>query len=88
MSQERLRTTIEVVLSLGLVASAALLLLGLLLGREPLLRLGVMLLMATPAARVVVLSVGLLLERDWLFSLMSLWILGVLLSSLLVALRF
>jgi uncharacterized membrane protein len=47
----------------------------------------VLLLMLTPAARVVVLSVGLLLERDWLFGSISLWILGVLLGSLVLALR-
>jgi uncharacterized membrane protein len=85
VSEPRLHQTIEAVLALGLLASAALLACGLLLPDESVLRAG--LLMLTPAARVVVLSVGLLLERDWLFGSISLWILGVLLGSLVLALR-
>ena len=87
MSETRLFRTIEAVLSTGLLASAALLVAGLSLEQEPLLRLGVMLLLMTPAARVVVVTVGLLLERDWLFALVSLWILAVLASSLLLAMK-
>jgi uncharacterized membrane protein len=87
VSEPRLHQTIEAVLALGLLASAALLACGLLLPDESVLRAGVLLLMLTPAARVVVLSVGLLLERDWLFGSISLWILGVLLGSLVLALR-
>jgi len=87
VSETRLDRTIEAVLSTGLLASAALLVAGLSLEQEPLLRLGVMLLLMTPAARVVVVTVGLLLERDWLFALVSLWILAVLASSLLLAMK-
>jgi uncharacterized membrane protein len=85
--EARLDRTIEAVLASGLLVSAALLLLGLLTGREPLLRLGVLALMVTPAARVAVVTLGLLLRRDFLFALVSLWIVAVLASSLLVALR-
>ena len=87
MSQPKLDVAIEAVLSVGLLVSAALLAYGLLLQREPALRAGVLLLMATPAARVVVLTIGLLLRRDWGFAAVSLWILCVLLTSLLLATR-
>jgi uncharacterized membrane protein len=81
----RIERVVEAVLSLGLLASAALLVAGLGRGQDPLLRLGVMLLIATPVVRVVVVTLGLLLERDWLFSAVSLWILAVLLWSLWLA---
>jgi hypothetical protein len=87
VSEGRLLATIEAVLSAGLLASAALLAAGLLLSQEPLLRYGVLLLMLTPVARVIVLTLGLLLERDWSFALVSLWILAVLCSSALFAFR-
>lgn len=88
MTQSRLEKLIEAVLGAGLALSAALLGAGLLLGRAELLRLGLLLLMSTPAARVVVLTFGLLAERDWLFALVSFWILAVLASSLALALRY
>jgi uncharacterized membrane protein len=83
----RLERIVEIVLTAGLLMSAALLGLGLLSGSEPLLRAGAMLLILTPAARVVVLTLGLALARDWPFAAVSLWILSVLLASLGVALR-
>jgi len=78
---------IEVVLMAGLVSSAALLLFGLLGGDPGVLRLGILLLMVTPAGRVVVLSIGLLRQRDFLFGLLSLWILAVLGLSMLIGAR-
>jgi len=80
-----LERAIELVLSIGLGVSGALLLAGLLAGSDGLLKWALLLLMLTPVARVVVLTVGLLHERDWLFGLISLWILGVLASSMAVA---
>jgi uncharacterized membrane protein len=80
-----LERTIEAVLMGGLLASAALLVGGLVLERAALLRWGILVLMATPVARVVVVTVGLLRERDWLFAAVSLWILAVLGSSVWVA---
>jgi len=80
-----LERTIEVVLTAGLAVSSGCLVSGLLLGRLGLLRWGTLFLMMTPVLRVVVVTVGLIHRRDWLFSLISLWILGVLASSLLVA---
>lgn len=76
---------IEVVLTAGLLLSAALLLGGLASEHAGLLRAGIVLLMLTPVARALIVTVALLLERDWLFALISLWILGVLASSLHVA---
>jgi len=58
-----LERSIEWVLTAGVVASGLLLLLGLVLGQEPLLRAGVLLLMLTPVVRVLVLTLGLFLLR-------------------------
>jgi uncharacterized membrane protein len=77
--------TIEVVLMGGLLVSAALLVAGLALGRADFLRWGILVLMATPVARVVVVTIGMLRERDWLFAAVSIWILFVLGSSVYVA---
>jgi uncharacterized membrane protein len=77
--------TIEVVLMGGLAVSASLLVAGLTLDRTDLLRWGILVLMATPVARVVVVTVEMLRERDWLFAAVSLWILAVLASSVYVA---
>jgi uncharacterized membrane protein len=76
---------IEVVLSAGLLASSGMLVAGLLLDRHGLLAAGIVLLMMTPVARVVVVTIDLLRQRDWIFAATSLWILGVLLFSLYVA---
>jgi uncharacterized membrane protein len=77
--------TIEVVLMGGLLASATLLVSGLALDRANLLRWGMLVLMTTPVARVVVVAIGMIRERDWLFTAVSLWILAVLGSSVYVA---
>lgn len=76
---------IEVVLMAGLLASAGLLVAGLALDRLVLLKWGILVLMMTPVARVVVVTVGMLHEKDWLFAAVSLWILSVLGSSLYFA---
>lgn len=76
-----LERTIEVVLTAGLLSSAGLLLAGLTLHRDSLLRGGILLLMTTPVARVVVVTVAFLRARDWLFAAVSLWILAVLAGS-------
>ena len=78
---------IEAVLTAGVLASGSLLLTGLVLDRPPLLRWGILLLLATPVARVVVVTAGLLRDRDWLFALVSLGILSVLASGIYVAAR-
>lgn len=83
-----LAQSIEVVLSTGLVASAVLMLAGLVTGAEDPLRWGILLLMLTPVARVVVLTLALLQARDWLFGALSLGILAVLVFSMVVGVRF
>jgi uncharacterized membrane protein len=82
----RLERAVEVTLTTGLGVSATLLVLGLVLGRPDVLRWGILLLMLTPVARVVVVTVGFLSRRDLLFGLVSLWILGILTMSLSVGL--
>jgi uncharacterized membrane protein YgdD (TMEM256/DUF423 family) len=78
---------IEGVLSVGLLCSSALLAAGLFASRPGLLSAGIVLLMLTPLARVVVVTIDLLRQRDWAFAATSLWILGVLMFSLYVAWR-
>ena len=84
---ESLDRVVEVVLSVGLALSGLLLLVGLGSGRADVLRWGILLLLLTPVARVIVVTVGLFHERDFVFALVSLWILGVLVSGMLVAAR-
>lgn len=81
----RLDRAVEAVLTGGLAASALLLLTGLVSARPRFLWLGVLVLLLTPVARVVVVTVGLVHRRDWLFAAVSLWILGVLSFSFYVA---
>lgn len=85
MSARPLERAIEVVLTAGLLASASLLLGGLALDRPGLLRGGLLILMMTPLARLVVLTVGLLHDRDWIFAAVSLWVLLVIVSGMWVA---
>jgi uncharacterized membrane protein len=82
MKPSPLERTIEVILTVGLVLSGSLLLLGLILGHPGLQRYGILILMLTPVGRVVVVTVGLINQRDWVFALISLWILGVIASSM------
>lgn len=78
---------IEGVLSVGLLCSSVLLVAGLVAARPHLLSAGIVLLMLTPLARVVVVTIDLLRQRDWAFAATSVWILGVLLFSIYVAWR-
>jgi uncharacterized membrane protein len=74
---------VEAVLSAGIVASTLLLGAGLLLHLNEALRWGILILMATPVARVAILTVGLLLRRDVVFAGLSLFVLGVLAMGIL-----
>jgi uncharacterized membrane protein len=82
---EYLEDVIEKALKVGLALSTGLLLVGLVLGAPGLLRGGILLLMMTPVARVAVVTVGLALERDWTFTLVSLFVLAILGSGIWVA---
>jgi uncharacterized membrane protein len=82
-----LENAIEIALTAGLGLSTVLLVAGLLLGATWPLRWGIILLMLTPVARVTVVTVGLAIERDWTFTLVSLFVLAVLASGIWVAVR-
>jgi uncharacterized membrane protein len=83
------------VLSVGLAVSVAVLAVGLALslaGAAPaaadrILRVGLMILMATPVARVVAATLEYAVERDWAFLAITLLVLAVLCASLVAALR-
>lgn len=81
----RLERVIEVALTAGVMLSGLLLVTGLVLGSTGPLWWGVLLLIVTPVVRVIVVTVGLVLDHDWLFATVSLFVLGVLLSSVYVA---
>lgn len=80
-----LEKAIEGALTGGVLLSGLLLLAGLLSGMPGLLRGGVVLLMLTPVARVLVLTIALLHERDYFFGGISLWVLLVLASGIWVS---
>ena len=82
---EYLEDVIEKALTVGLALSTGLLLVGLILDAATLLRWGIVLLMLTPVARVAVVTVGLALERDWTFTIVSFAVLAILASGIWVA---
>ena len=84
-TQRGVERVIEAALAVGLLVSSSLFVVGLALGTSGPLKWGILLLMLTPVARVVILAVGLLHERDFLFGLVSLFVLGVLLSGIVVS---
>lgn len=71
----------------GLVVSAPLLLLGLATASERLLGAGIVVLALTPVLGAVLLTVELLVARDWPFAAVSVFVLLVLGSSLVAASR-
>jgi uncharacterized membrane protein len=80
-----LERSVEVALTAGVAVSGLLLVAGLILGSTAPLWWGVLLLILTPVVRVVVVTVGLILDHDWLFVGVCLFVLGVLLSSVYVS---
>ena len=83
----RVEDAIEVALKVGLGLSTVMLVAGLVLDTTAPLRWGILLLMLTPVARVLVVTVALAVERDWAFTALSLFVLAVLASGMVVALR-
>ena len=89
----RLELAIGAVLRFGSVASTALLAIGLVMTlggyrvefARLLLEAGLVILLATPAARVVVSIVGYLRERDWTFVVLTLVVLLALAASVAAA---
>ena len=82
-----LERAVEAVLTSGLALATALLLYGLARSHAPTLRAGIVILMFTPVARVLLVTVGLFKERDLLFASISAFVLAVLASSVWVAFR-
>jgi uncharacterized membrane protein len=84
---QSLERTVEVVLTVGLLTASLLMLFGLVRSHEGALRAGILLLLFTPVARVVLVTAGLLREGDRLFGAISAFVLAVLASSIWVAFR-
>lgn len=92
---ERLERLLGRVLLAGVAISAGLFGLGLALwmiaGADgpgaPFLHAGLVILMATPVARVVVSVIEYVRERDWLFAAATLGVLAVLVATVVVAFR-
>jgi uncharacterized membrane protein len=92
---DRLERWLGRILTAGVLASAGLLAAGLLLqllGVEPdasaaFTHAGLIVLMATPVARVVVSVIEYLVERDWLFAMLTTVVLLILLGSLVVSMK-
>jgi uncharacterized membrane protein len=82
-----LEDLIEKALKAGLAFSTLLLVIGIVMGSDGVLRWGILLLMLTPVARVAVVTLGLAFERDWTFALVSAFVLAVLLSGIAVGTR-
>jgi uncharacterized membrane protein len=92
----RLERSIRIVLRAGVVASSACLAIGAALslaGAAPdaavlLLRLGLLILLCTPAARVVISTIEYVSERDWGFAALTAIVLLELMASAVAALVF
>ncbi len=91
----RLERWLGRILGVGAVTSTTLLALGLVLQlanvlpnvADDLTHLGLILLIATPVARVVASVVDFTMSRDWIFTALTSLVLVILLGSLLVAIR-
>ena len=83
----RLERLVELALTIGVAASGVLLLSGLVLGSDLVLRAGVVLLMLTPVIRVAVLTLGLFRDGDRRFGLVSLTVLAVLVAGIVLSRR-
>jgi uncharacterized membrane protein len=92
----RLEHSIAIVLRVGVVASSTCLALGLILhlaGGSPataavLLQTGILVLLCTPAARVVISTIEYVVARDWPFAVLTTIVLAELLISAVAALVF
>lgn len=86
LSEDWDRTSVFVsrLLAGGMAASVALLAAGVLSSSEATMRLGLLALLATPAARVAALAWEFGRRREWTFLLCSLFVLAVLAASVLL----
>ena len=95
MTSNRLERTIGIVLRAGVVTSSVLLGIGLALSwlgagatSRTLLQAGVLVLLSTPVARVLVSTVEYIHERDWAFVTLTAIVLVELMASAVAALVF
>jgi len=94
-SIEALERVLGTLLRIGVAVSSVCLAAGLVLtfagsadaAARTLLTMGILVLLATPVARVAISSVGLAVRREWLFVVLTLIVLGELLASVAAALR-
>ena len=92
----RLERTIGIVLRAGVIASSVCLAVGLLLSLATgghaissfLLNAGIVILLATPLARVIVSTIQYIAERDWRFATLTFIVLLELVASAVAALVF
>ena len=92
---DRLERWVGKILTAGVLASTGLLAAGLLLQlvgvglgtAAALTNAGLIVLMATPVARVAVSVIEYSLERDWLFAMLTTTVLVILLGSLVVSMQ-
>jgi uncharacterized membrane protein len=93
----RLERLIDAVLQVGVVVSSLCMAAGLalsLVGLETsaaanlLLQIGIVVLLATPVARVIVSTIEYIAERDWIFAALTLTVLVELMVSVAAALAF
>ena len=81
----KLERRVERALYGGLALSALLLVGGLLRGSDSALGWGFVMLMLTPVVRVLVLTIALLWQGDWLFGFVCLFVLCVLTGGIVIA---
>ena len=87
MTPTRLDVSLETAFTAGLIVGGLLLVAGLALGSPRSLTAGLLVVMVTPVAGAVIVTIGMVLRRDWTFALVSAAILLVLASSLYTAAR-
>jgi uncharacterized membrane protein len=92
----RLERSVAIVLRAGVMLSSACLALGLVLSLTPaaprtaelILQAGILVLLCTPVARVVISTVEYVVEREWRFAMLTTIVLLELLASAVAALVF
>lgn len=95
IASERLERWLGKILGIGAVTSTAVLAAGLILQllhvrpdvADTLTHVGLIILIATPVARVVASVVDFIMSRDWLFTTLTALVLMILLGSLMVAIK-
>lgn len=85
MTDERMELILSTLLRAGVILAAGVVIAGVALSRPPVIQWGLILLIATPVARVVLSVVSFAIERDWLYVSITLVVLAVLAYGLAAA---